>query len=61
MCVFLCVVCVFVCLCVVIHTYDNRRFTFVKLNEMEGMEPNKILDTIAVVKSFEDCATINTR
>lgn len=28
---------------------------------MEGLEPNKILDVIGVVKGFEDFAMINTR
>lgn len=37
------------------------RYTFVKLNEMEAMEPNKIVDLIAVVKSFEECTSITTR
>lgn len=37
------------------------RYSFVKLNEMESMEPNKIIDVIAVVKGFEDCATIMTK
>lgn len=32
-----------------------------KLSEMESLEPNKILDVIAVVKNFEDYATIMTR
>ncbi|CAM9133630.1 unnamed protein product [Ectocarpus fasciculatus] len=36
-------------------------YDFVKLNEMEAMEPNKILDVIAVVKSSEDHAQITTR
>eukprot|EP00903_Cladosiphon_okamuranus_P009556 g9099.t1 len=44
---------------------DNRignvTFSFVKLNEMESLEPNKILDVIGVVKSFEDYATIMTK
>ncbi|CAN0355303.1 unnamed protein product [Pylaiella littoralis] len=40
---------------------SSMTYSFVKLNEMEGMEPNKILDTIAVVKSFEDFAVINTK
>ena len=38
-----------------------RSYDFVKLNEMEAMEPNKILDVIAVVKSCEDHAQITTR
>lgn len=32
-----------------------------KLSEMESVEPNTIVDVIAVVKSFEDYAVINTR
>ena len=37
------------------------RFSFVKLNEMESLEPNTKLDVIAVVKNVEDYATIMTR
>lgn len=40
---------------------DHHRYSFVKLNEMEAMEPNTIIDVIAVVKSFEDCASITTK
>lgn len=32
-----------------------------KLSEMESLEPNTIVDVVAVVKSYEDCAVINTR
>lgn len=38
-----------------------RRFSFVKLNEMEGLEANKILDVIGVVKGYDDFAIINTK
>eukprot|EP00752_Nemacystus_decipiens_P010206 g9095.t2 len=44
---------------------DNRigniTFSFVKLNEMESLEPNTTLDVIAVVKNVEDYGTIITR
>lgn len=37
------------------------RYTFVKLNQMEQMEPNTILDVVAVVKGYDDCVSITTR
>lgn len=37
------------------------RYSFVKLSEMENTEPNKILDVVGVVKSFEDYVPITTR
>ncbi|CAN0442236.1 unnamed protein product, partial [Ectocarpus sp. 12 AP-2014] len=35
---------------------SNATYAFVKLNEMEAIEANKVLDVIAVVKSVEDHA-----
>ncbi|CAM9432177.1 unnamed protein product, partial [Hapterophycus canaliculatus] len=33
---------------------SSMTFSFVKMSEMENTEPNKVLDVIGVVKSFED-------
>ncbi|CAM9450721.1 unnamed protein product [Scytosiphon promiscuus] len=40
---------------------SSMTYSFVKLSEMENTEPNKVLDVIGVVKSFEDYMPITTR
>lgn len=49
------------CACCVLIDVPSPRYAFTKLNQMEQMEPNKILDVVAVVKGYDDCASITTR